>query len=751
MKPDSLTKLDKRTMITLAAAVFITCLAVFHQYMFGNKVLAFIDIGSDTAQQYLAQYAIIIRKMQTGDFSLWSQDYGMGGSLYMLNMFNPLLIILYIIGAVFGFGALPHVLVWWFVAEIVGAALCAYVYLSIFGYSEKIKAIAGYMYAFNGFLIVWGQHYQFGIVCLFVPLMLWACERCIRDKRKWPFLVVITAIVVFNSMYLAYMTLLMAAFYVCVRVYMYEKLSFAKWFAKCFSIAVPMIVGLMIGGISLLPSFAAIANVSARLNSDSTLWGRLSGSFHYYGSTYYKSLADSLLSETGEGINVFFGYLNYYESPNIFFSGLFVFLAGQYVCGLPTRKESRRRKMTQAILIIVAAAGLYFPAAGVIFNGFTAPFSRYTFLYMPYFLLITAYVLKEILEERKVCVPAVLLALLFMGWRYYMMFISSWPNSRKAFALAALAALAMGVLLILRAFDKTAKWEKHFLPLLLILLAVNVTVETYSDFAGRDALDKDGLYLEDLKDQNTREALAAIKASDDGLYRVEKLFGASFCMDGLFQDYHQVSVYNSTQNRYIIDFVNNAWESLYYLDDNHYSYANSDLDPENSGLTGVRYILDRGTKSAISGFEKWQTFGDLTVWKSTEEAGYVSYYENAAVSGSDDNCLVTFSERERDAILDFKDPAHESRVQGQVSVSEDGLLVMAMPYEEGWEVSVDGVRADLLKANYGFQAVRLEAGNHEVSFVYRCPLFKEGTAMTLVGILLFAGALIIARKKRRAA
>ena len=142
MTDNRLTKTDKKTLLILTAAVGITCLLVFRHYLFGGRVLAFIDIGSDTAQQYLAQYAVIIRKLRTGDLSMWSQVYGFGGSLYMLNMFNPLLILLYGIGAVFGAEVLPGLLVWWYAAEIVLAAVCAYVYLSVFDLSETIKGIA---------------------------------------------------------------------------------------------------------------------------------------------------------------------------------------------------------------------------------------------------------------------------------------------------------------------------------------------------------------------------------------------------------------------------------------------------------------------------------------------------------------------------------------------------------------------------------------------------------------------------------
>ena len=42
---------------------------------------------------------------------------------------------------------------------------------------------------------------------------------------------------------------------------------------------------------------------------------------------------------------------------------------------------------------------------GLIFNGFAYPFSRHTFVCMPFFALLTAAFLEEVLEKRRLCVP----------------------------------------------------------------------------------------------------------------------------------------------------------------------------------------------------------------------------------------------------------------------------------------------------------------------------------------------------------
>ncbi|MER2025237.1 MAG: hypothetical protein ABS879_06425, partial [Eubacteriales bacterium] len=60
-----------KTALVLSAAVLITCLIVFNEYIFGDRILAFYDIGSDTSQQYLPQILTVVRKLHEGDITLW--------------------------------------------------------------------------------------------------------------------------------------------------------------------------------------------------------------------------------------------------------------------------------------------------------------------------------------------------------------------------------------------------------------------------------------------------------------------------------------------------------------------------------------------------------------------------------------------------------------------------------------------------------------------------------------------------------
>lgn len=70
---------------------------------------------------------------------------------------------------------------------------------------------------------------------------------------------------------------------------------------------------------------------------------------------------------------------------------------------------------------------------------------------------------------------------------------------------------------------------------------------------------------------------------------------------------------------------------------------------------------------------------------------------------------------------------------------ERSILVASESYYPGWKAYVDRAERKILKANYALRALPLEAGEHEVSFVYSPLSFSIGAYMS-AGSLLILGA-----------
>lgn len=81
------------------------------------------------------------------------------------------------------------------------------------------------------------------------------------------------------------------------------------------------------------------------------------------------------------------------------------------------------------------------------------------------------------------------------------------------------------------------------------------------------------------------------------------------------------------------------------------------------------------------------------------------------------------------------------------NAKNDEYLKLSIPYEKGWQASVNGKKAEVLKADYAFIAVPLESGNNHVSLTYRPPFFTSAAIISVLSVLL--GILYIFRKRDR--
>ncbi|RJQ33016.1 MAG: hypothetical protein C4562_01860 [Actinobacteria bacterium] len=86
----------------------------------------------------------------------------------------------------------------------------------------------------------------------------------------------------------------------------------------------------------------------------------------------------------------------------------------------------------------------------------------------------------------------------------------------------------------------------------------------------------------------------------------------------------------------------------------------------------------------------------------------------------------------------------------KVSTPKKGLLLLSDTYYPGWNVYVDGKKAEIFRANYAFRAVPLNKGKHTVIFSYEPVSFRVGffiSIMTLFFVIASSVLFVIKRKK----
>lgn len=70
------------------------------------------------------------------------------------------------------------------------------------------------------------------------------------------------------------------------------------------------------------------------------------------------------------------------------------------------------------------------------------------------------------------------------------------------------------------------------------------------------------------------------------------------------------------------------------------------------------------------------------------------------------------------------------RVRVSVRLDRPGYLVLADAYDPGWRATLDGRPVEILRANVGFRATAVPAGDHAVEFLYRPPSVVAGFAVS---------------------
>jgi hypothetical protein len=80
--------------------------------------------------------------------------------------------------------------------------------------------------------------------------------------------------------------------------------------------------------------------------------------------------------------------------------------------------------------------------------------------------------------------------------------------------------------------------------------------------------------------------------------------------------------------------------------------------------------------------------------------------------------------------------AEPERITLRAEVGSPALLVLADAFYPGWQATVDGTPAPILRANLMFRAIALDPGTHEVVFSYRPLAVRVGAAISLAALIL---------------
>lgn len=748
----------------LAALQAAVSVALFHDYLSGEKYFAFADVGSDTWAQFVP--ALIHLASPANWSSAWSFNAGLGGILpFVPGPFTLLSIA----------GGPDHVLdlrIWAYLAKILVGGAAFYGFALAIGTRREAALVVALAYSFCGYATTDGQWDPSASDFATYAVILWAIARHAVRPNAW----LIPLSIAFAACSGAFMFsagVFVAYLFIAACVASDRPWETARTW--CATVLPQCLVGLLLAAPVVLPSVVHLLDSPRITGAQSRFGTQFGGLFSFNDQlTILVELSGFFHKNMLDLGSRHMGWMNYLESPG-FYVGTLALLAIPQLW----RGTGADRRILRAGAIAIALF-IFVPAVRYAAFGFGLDYFRINNLWVSMLLLALFARSLGVIASRGVDARVLVATLAGIGAVIYVLqnglFPPPLPSHQLRLAAFALAGVALFGLLA----AKRVGWPR-FATCALALTALELAVVNYPSFHAHRAVvtrQTPGYH-----NDGTNGALDFIKARDPGVHRIEKTYNSvSFC-DALAQGYMGVKSY-WFQSSGVVGY-----------------YADLELIPRQSRLKnhtnwlpnfGSRFVLNTlaGVKYVIAhepldwpGFRRIHASGRLSIYENDmalplgvvhtqqlpkDRIGQLSAQArdiamvNAAIVDRprgesphifdpgrmakpgpgwlEENYFAPAQAlRSRGLAIDRFSPGYLS---GRVTTDRPGVLVLSIPFTKGWSVAVDGVDQPVYSAQLGMLATDIGAGTHRVEARYALPGLAAGLWLALAGAI--AGGVLAA-------
>ncbi len=601
---DSLGKSLKQVMhnpyILLGCFILLTGLVLYGDCIFGDKILAYSDWGSDTMHSYLPIYESFVQDIVSGNVVVYdfSNGFGTAFAARMMLLFDPFVIIIAMLSAFFHL-PIGFLLVYMQLFKAIVCGELCFVFLKQHHCSNQSSFLASYIFSYSGYMIATGQHYYFTVFPILTVFLLVAFERYLKTC-KFFLLIFASALIGMVGPYLAFQTYLMIAVYVCIRVGL-KNLRIGEKIALIAKSGLLMITGLLLSMYSLLMQANEILNVSARI-SDMTLMEKIKSGFFWLPFSYIKTAVLRLFSCNLEGtVNHWTGINVHFEAFPFTFSVLFVLCLGQFLFILMKKKLGMVKRIVIFGIIVTFIFSICNAFIPMLFNVFAGLQYRYVFVWLPFFALLVAYTLDSIYIEGNFSHIAN-----FVTFIAAFAFVAFFVRSEEILVLIA----KYTVLLSLSCCAILFSTGRHFMVLgkalktriiygvLLAIVSVQLLLDnSITIYGGRAFMTKEG-YSSSYWDKESTKLIDYVNETEgDNFVRMDRTFsgyGAPSVVFSALVPYRSVSLYNSTVNSNLVEFQRKCFsETAFFLTQMSYNLRSYGMifDEIIAANLGIKYLI----------------------------------------------------------------------------------------------------------------------------------------------------------------
>jgi uncharacterized membrane protein YfhO len=757
---------------------------VFLDFLFGGKLFMFKDIGSDTINQIYPFAKMMSEALQEG-FPTWSFRQGLGQYIAPFNMGNPFHLVLYFLGQ----DNLPYAIGLIEFIKFVVSGLVFYGYLCQLKLSPLARIFGGMAFGLSAYLANSAGWYTFftGWAIEFA-FLLFALEKLLQAS-KWYYLPVAVALIAIDQPFNLFLFSEFSFLYLLAR-----HLSNENPQHKSFGLGMLKIIGLGIFGLCIGAAIFS-GNIYSILNSP-----RVTGGASYFDVLKAKSVLDILdVKQLYTVITRFFsnnlvgngqkyaGWANYLEAPS-FYMGLFVLLlAPQIFLQVEKRKQYVYGIVSFLILIV-----LVFPYFRYAIWAFSGDYYRLLSLFVGVvFLLGALQVITLIQKGKEINIWLLLATYGILIYALFYEYSEDW-NSIIQLTERTRVVLFLTVLTALLCLYKFVK--KEFVLILILLVSfLEAAISTHQTLNKRDLISRNEWKERSGYNDYSKEALAFIQAKDKGFYRIEKNYSSGPSTfrsnnDGMVQGYNGTSVYTAFNHKNQVLFMGalNMLDPKVEFDTRWVSGLRN--RPFALSNVGVKYALIKG-KNEFKNFayDSLAKFEDVLIVENPNYLPlgftYDSYFkdsffktlsplqkdfalmrgfvindaESAKFSKFKElrdsipippiSAIKTMSDKLKEEVFKIRSFSN-THFEGSIELFNPKLMYLAIPFDEGWKVTVDGKAVQPMLVTYGMIGIEMEKGKHEVKLNYEAPYLKSSAYLSLASIFVFIGAILFFGRKK---
>lgn len=775
----------------LIAAMLIMAVAcfVFKDYLFGDKVYLFKDIGSDTLNALYPGFCLYADYLQHYGFPSWSFAFGIGQNLLPFFLRDPTDLFLYFAGR----DHIASLIAWREFAKVVAGGFIFYAYLRLV-VKDGFAAVAGaLMFSFCSFMILAGGWYIFSFEAITVALLLLSFEMLFQKNEWWLFPVPI-ALIGISQPFNLYVYGLFLMTYLLLRFYEEGKDHSVKSLGLLLGkMAALAMIGIMMAAVFLLP------NVIQLLESPrgSGLTGFTSSLrnipvLQLAGSAEFKTAVSRFFSGDLMGTaSDFSGWYNYLEAPE-FYCGILALVA----LPLGIANAERRRRIAYLIFLGAWLLPVLFPFLRHAFWLFTGDYYRgYSFCVSIILIYLAARSLSMMnAEGRQVNFPV-------LGATTLLLLVAvsaTTPADIKEQPIFMITVTLILLYAFFLMFLPSARHKPMAQYALLAILALELSYMGSTTTSDRAAVKKAELKQRTGYNDYTAEAVTFLKNADPSFFRIDKNYASSPAIhfsvnDAMVQKYYGTSQYNSfNQLNYVralafmkvIDPLQEAQTRWLDGTRNHpllenifsvkYLLRNDALSPQWNfqfdslahfgNVTAVRNKFSLPLGFAYNRFMLQSDFNKISrnytdvallyafLIPDSAEKQYPSLQKLSRVDTTAFNVDVytaAIDSLKRDTLT--LTAFSQTRLEGRIKLLQDEMLLLSMPYDKGWSAIVNGIPQQIAIVNGGLMGLLLKQGENNVVLYFQNRYFGTTLLVTACGMALFliAGGLQLWRRRKQ--